>query len=354
MNLKIGENINRLRKEQDITQERLSEYLNISHQAISKWESGNTLPDVALLPKIASILGVTLDVLFGIDNKPPTKVINEISQKVNLLCIGNQLKEAEELLRDGLEQYPRSYELMIKLATTLRNRYKEMDIKEDSLLWESIAKCNTVLRECNNDELRYKARRGLAISYCMCGEQDKAIEMANSIPVTDDIMIYILSGDERIKRCQQNIFTSVEKITSRIMHLAELSRMKGSCEDALYYLNLANNMIDLVFESKDYHSLVDAKSQINYDCAKVYATLKHYDKCIEYLKKYVQLILNIKESSQKKKYTSRVFNLLDCDSSLDSYKNAMKNQAKVILNDSIFEPIRERTEFIELYNMISI
>lgn len=353
MNINIGENIKRLRKEQDITQERLAEYLSISHQAVSKWESGDVFPDITLLPKLSNIFGVTLDTLFGMENKAPSEAIEEISKKVDLFYIGNQLKEAEMVLREGLEQYPRCYELMIKLATVLRNRHKEKNEKEKSLLIESIAKCNTVLSECSNDELRYKARRGLAISYCMCGEQEKAMEMAECIPITDDIMIYLLSGDERIKRCQQNILDGIEKITSRITHLADLNRAKGNFEYALYYLKLAENIFDLVFENKDFLDLADARNLINFNYGKIYSTLGQYDKCIEYLKTYVLQAIGIPSIPEKEKHSSRALNMLHFNLSRKSYKLAMINQAKTSLKDPIFDPIREMPEFIDILELLN-
>jgi transcriptional regulator with XRE-family HTH domain len=62
--LTIGRNIKRLREEQNITQQLLAEKLSISFQAVSKWETGVTLPDVTLLPAIAETFGVTIDDLF--------------------------------------------------------------------------------------------------------------------------------------------------------------------------------------------------------------------------------------------------------------------------------------------------
>ena len=59
MTLKIGEKIKELRKAQNITQDKLANYLNISYQAVSKWENGTALPDVTLLPKIANFFGYT-------------------------------------------------------------------------------------------------------------------------------------------------------------------------------------------------------------------------------------------------------------------------------------------------------
>lgn len=62
--LTIGRNIKQLREEQDITQQMLAEKLSISFQAVSKWETGITLPEVTLLPTIAETFGVTIDDLF--------------------------------------------------------------------------------------------------------------------------------------------------------------------------------------------------------------------------------------------------------------------------------------------------
>lgn len=54
MNLKIGEKIRSLRKERNLSQESLAQYLGISFQSVSKWENGTSLPDVTMIPAIAS------------------------------------------------------------------------------------------------------------------------------------------------------------------------------------------------------------------------------------------------------------------------------------------------------------
>lgn len=60
----ISENIRMLRKSIGITQEQLAEKLNISSQAVSKWETSQSVPDTMLLPTISKIFGVTIDTLF--------------------------------------------------------------------------------------------------------------------------------------------------------------------------------------------------------------------------------------------------------------------------------------------------
>ncbi|MCL2187165.1 MAG: helix-turn-helix domain-containing protein [Defluviitaleaceae bacterium] len=67
MKLNIGANIHRLRGEKQITQEQLAEHLLISCQAVSKWETDITTPDITLLPAIADFFDVQIDELFKTD-----------------------------------------------------------------------------------------------------------------------------------------------------------------------------------------------------------------------------------------------------------------------------------------------
>ncbi len=61
----VASNIVRYRKEKNLTQEQLAKQLNITYQAISKWENGQSKPDISLLPVLASILNVSIDALMG-------------------------------------------------------------------------------------------------------------------------------------------------------------------------------------------------------------------------------------------------------------------------------------------------
>lgn len=61
----LAENLLRLRKQSRLTQEQLAAQVGVTFQAVSKWETGQTLPDVALLPVLAGILDVSIDALLG-------------------------------------------------------------------------------------------------------------------------------------------------------------------------------------------------------------------------------------------------------------------------------------------------
>lgn len=62
----IDKQIADLRKKKGITQEQLAAAMNVSSQAVSKWEGGQCCPDISLLPEIAVFFNVTVDELLGV------------------------------------------------------------------------------------------------------------------------------------------------------------------------------------------------------------------------------------------------------------------------------------------------
>lgn len=60
----LGKQIRALRARKGVRQEELAGFLGVSAQAVSKWETEASLPDVVLLPRIAVYFGVTIDELF--------------------------------------------------------------------------------------------------------------------------------------------------------------------------------------------------------------------------------------------------------------------------------------------------
>lgn len=76
MDMTIGKRIALLRKEKGLTQEELATHMGISPQAVSKWENDQTCPDISALPKLAKLLGVTVDELLeGKQELPAVRVL---------------------------------------------------------------------------------------------------------------------------------------------------------------------------------------------------------------------------------------------------------------------------------------
>ena len=77
--MKFNENLKYLRKQAGLTQEQLAEKLDVSRQAITKWESGQSLPDIENLKEISYIFSVSIDSLVSeIDCKSTTKIKKKI------------------------------------------------------------------------------------------------------------------------------------------------------------------------------------------------------------------------------------------------------------------------------------
>ena len=79
----VGKTISALRKARNMTQMELADRLNISFQAVSNWERGQTMPDIAKLGELAEIFGVTIDELLG--NGKSAKVVEKLIKEEPIL-----------------------------------------------------------------------------------------------------------------------------------------------------------------------------------------------------------------------------------------------------------------------------
>lgn len=80
----IGKRIAALRREKELKQDELAELLNVSPQAVSKWENDISCPDISLLPELARILGVTVDELLSgkpAEMPPAVRILPEENRK---------------------------------------------------------------------------------------------------------------------------------------------------------------------------------------------------------------------------------------------------------------------------------
>lgn len=66
MNILLDENLRKLRTSRGNRQEDLANHIGVSVQSVSKWERGENLPDLTLIPAIASYYDVTVDDLLGV------------------------------------------------------------------------------------------------------------------------------------------------------------------------------------------------------------------------------------------------------------------------------------------------
>ena len=90
----IGQFIKTMRKKEQITQKELAEKLNISPQAVSRWENGDALPDILLLLELAKCLRVSVDLILNAGN-PNCEL--EITEKFNVLYVPKGFEAIESV-----------------------------------------------------------------------------------------------------------------------------------------------------------------------------------------------------------------------------------------------------------------
>lgn len=232
--LKIGEKIKSLRKAQDITQEKLAAYLNISYQAISKWENGTALPDITLVPQIANFFGVSADELLCMKEIEETEELKEYER---IYRENNRLGKMFDniiLSREVLTKYPRNYQWMLNLSYPLM-QYGDTEEHhkyslEHGFREEAISICERILEDCTIDSIRHSAIQILCLGYKDVGKEDLAIKLANEMPgmylSKEHLLSHVYKGEEQIKQCQNLLLAMIDCSAEIIVMLAS-NRLMG-------------------------------------------------------------------------------------------------------------------------------
>ncbi|MBQ8408769.1 MAG: helix-turn-helix transcriptional regulator [Clostridia bacterium] len=180
MKMTIGTNIKRLRTAKNVTQEQLSVAMNVTCAAVSKWERGETYPDITLLQPLAYYFGVTLDELMGYDQE---KIQAEIDEVITLYrgYWRSDPAKARELIIKAHRDYPNDYLIMHCYMWDIGGDLADNDPavliahKE-----EFLSICDKILDGCTDDRLRLGAWNMRAKILHAEGKTEEALEIYKS------------------------------------------------------------------------------------------------------------------------------------------------------------------------------
>lgn len=179
--MNIGPTIKKYRRNRDMTQEELAEYMNISPQAVSRWETNLAMPDITMLPGLANLFGITVDELLGMEELRSQAWLHEIYRSAHAHISGGDYAKAEETLRKAIRTFPNHHGLMSELALSLS--FGDMATKEGrDAAEEAIKLCERVLAGNTSDKLRGTTRANLCYLYKVTGKGHKAAELGRSLP----------------------------------------------------------------------------------------------------------------------------------------------------------------------------
>ena len=240
--VKMGERIRELRKQRGMTQEKLAEHLGVTFQAVSKWESGATMPDVLLIPAIASLFGVSTDELFDYSlyetEKKVEAIVDEYSRCWGKSGTCENPERCEEILREGLKNYPGNDILLNCLIGTIPVPERAEEVIE-------IGK--QLVQSTRREEIRIDAYRIMAEAYKSMGDYSMCKEAIGKIPEfyfsNLSVKADLLEGEERFEAAVKEKYLSLGDLVSMLSILADHYALQGEKEKAKIQLEIARGVL---------------------------------------------------------------------------------------------------------------
>lgn len=289
--MSIGSTIKKLRRERDMTQEQLAEYLGITANAVSQWECDRTAPDISQLPMLSNIFRVSADVLLGIDVDAMDAQIEEIYNQVReLFCTGHR-QEGIALCREGLKKFPDAYLLMEELAFNL-SYSKDRAIQE-----ESIALFERILANGADDSAKNFAIGNLCQLYMAVGNPERAKELAVTIPVPiytrNECLRMTLRGAEWADDMRNQVRVDFDHFIWGLYGL--INSFKGehpvfTDAERLALWQKVIGFVDVFYEDGDYAFDEQILINAHFWCAKLYIRMGDTDTALDELESMLKHI----------------------------------------------------------------
>ena len=242
-NVNLGSKIRELRKKKGITQDTLANALSVSPQAVSKWENGIALPDIALTPAIASYFGVTMDELFEFDIRKSREKALEIVKETWPLRESDPEK-GKKIIYEALRQYPENDILLQNLLYL---------IDCNNLADEMIDIALRTMSATEDNSIKYDALRFLAYAYKAKGDLENAKAALEQIPelyfTRLSEMSFVLTGEEKRNAAEKQRGISIEILCEMQERIAEDMIEKGQITEAKKEREKALKLLDL-FEAE--------------------------------------------------------------------------------------------------------
>lgn len=263
--INIGRTIARERRRAGVTQEALAAHLGVSKAAVSKWELGQSLPDVSLLPRIAAYFSLTLDELFD--------WCDELSQEesaalyAEVYALGEKdLATAHERLRALASEHYSDANLLLMLASLLTvwaggmatpfapAGEKDGAPDADMLTDEALALLDRVLEVATDPSALYLAQQQKATTLFQAGRHAEAATLLEPLVRRQDASastMLLASAYRKLDRDDEALdLLQAERLRAASFVLSSLMQEVGVRDDAAFALAAAD-AAGTVFEALD-------------------------------------------------------------------------------------------------------
>ena len=161
--MSIGEKIKEYRNKNNMTQEQLASYLNVTFQTVSKWETGVSSPDLSLIVPITKIFRISADELLGVNDTEADKRYEELKSEYDRTFKTEDLAKRQEICERAVSEYPGDMPWLINLAWVVSNRSFEYEdnAKHIAEQEKAIKLFDAVIKNCKDDVIRGNAILGI-------------------------------------------------------------------------------------------------------------------------------------------------------------------------------------------------
>ena len=359
--MSIGSNIKRLRRENDITQELLAEYLGITSRAISQWECNRTAPDISQIPALCHIFDVTSDTLLGIDIEKRNEEIKRYIDKCNDEQFRGDFESSVAILREAIRKFPKSHTIMHELASAIVCVNRRNCVNEYEEVFEL---CNRILAESTNNDTRYQALRTLGSAYGYAGKQEEMQKVAAELPSTcfsrEDFMRYRWKGDADFEKIQGYLDFLAGRLIEMLAIAAgqrhDNNEFVYSIEDRIRLWKTSVALLELLFPDGDYLFYAQFGDQACTHLCSLYLEKGDYEEAWHWLEKRADFVIHMETYDFNAPFTSLILRGMIPGGWIglrgDEFSQKMLNwlttdkEAAVLRNDKRYENLINRLKTI--------
>ncbi len=356
----IGQNIKRLRRERDITQETLAEYLGITAQAVSGWETDRNAPDIAQLPLLANIFAVTTDEILGVNVGAKDAKIREICDEAQSLFADGKWDDSTCLLRRGLLTYPNAYPIMTSLCGNLYCQSFSCTLDaatKQRMLDDALDLGQKVLAECADINTRALATDYLCSLYDTMGKKEKAIDLAMTLPELSraNLLRNLYEGEQLTRFYRENLLELFSDALYQAGQLAGCVDGDGNPaytpDEQLAIHQKIVTVYELLFEDGDYNFFAQFPQYAYRRMARLYAAKNDRENTLDCLRKAMDFAKMFCEYPENAVQTSMLFRGVSYGGWVKSDgadNDALMREVADIMNEQMFDFLRDDAVFREI------
>ncbi|HIS78481.1 MAG TPA: helix-turn-helix transcriptional regulator, partial [Candidatus Caccousia stercoris] len=220
---KLAEQIRAYRQEKGMTQERLAEAVGVTVGAVSKWESGASVPELSVLVELASLFGTSVDTLIGYE--VPDNALPALLRRLRACRDAHQFDEGNEVARRLLRCYPNSFEAVYHTAGFYYcqglTQAENQEMRRAIALYErSLA----LLSQNTDPEIgEISIRESIASARISLGEEEEGVrelKQHNDNEIYDSLIGITLAYTDQKDEARRYLFRSYLRLTADLVRIS--------------------------------------------------------------------------------------------------------------------------------------